>query len=307
MQIKSAKPSKAPRPSHPTSAPMKQPAYFLAHGSPFWLVNKTDSGPTFLKSLGKQILSSPHPPKSMLIISAHWETNNGLRITTSAQHKLLYDYYGFPKEFYDVKYPAKGDPVMAEETARLLRTAGFKVTEEPTRGLDHGVFTPLIYLFPNQEIPIVQLSLPITNSTEEYYRMGEALKPLRDQGVMIVGSGFLLHNLRVMINGMHTAKSTDPLLPWAKEFVEAAEKATLESTGSARKRNVLALFQLGSYHTAHPSPEHFAPFVVAAGVAGEDVGELIHKQWFGGFSSEDSFRFGSLKGDVESQKTGGEL
>ncbi|KAI9335770.1 Extradiol ring-cleavage dioxygenase, class III enzyme, subunit B [Obelidium mucronatum] len=283
-----------------------QPTYFLAHGNPFWLVEKNGAGPTFLKKLGKQILSSPSPPTSVLIVSAHWETHDGVKVTTNETHSLLYDYYGFPKNFYDIKYPAKGDPAMAKETIELLKRAGFKAQPEADRGLDHGAFTLLLYMFPQQQLPIVQLSLPVTSSPTEYYRLGEALRPLRSQGVLILGAGYLLHNLRIMIPKMsQNPKETDPILPWAQEFINATRNAVLEKQGNGGQRRrdaVVGLFGNEHFRMAHPTPEHFAPFVVAAGAGssggggggGDDTVELVHEYWFAGCESQDSYRFGSV-------------
>ncbi|KAI8614489.1 catalytic LigB subunit of aromatic ring-opening dioxygenase [Chytriomyces sp. MP71] len=274
----------------------RQPTYFIAHGSPFWLVQPNDPAPQFLKKWGKELLAGPNRPKTLLIISAHWETNATVKVTTAPTHKLFYDYYNFPKKFYDIKYPAKGDPEVANETIALLKAAGFHAVPETERGLDHGVFTPLIYLFPKQEIPVVQLSLPITNDPAEYYKMGQALQPLRDRGVMIAGAGFLLHNLRLMMTRMNDGTKPDaPREPWASEFVEATEKAALKFTGESRRQEVMKLYKLKSYLTAHPSPEHFAPFVVAAGAGGEDPGKLIHSRWEAGVVNEDTFQFGGVE------------
>ncbi|KAJ3025781.1 UNVERIFIED_CONTAM: hypothetical protein HDU68_006688 [Siphonaria sp. JEL0065] len=276
----------------------KQPTYFLAHGNPLWLIEKTGAGPTFLKALGKQILKSPVPPKTILMVSAHWETSPAIRVTTTEKHTLLYDYYGFPKEFYNVKYPVEGDPVVANEAIELLKKAGFKVQAETERGLDHGAFTPLLYMFPNQELPVVQVSLPSTNKSEDYYRLGQALAPLRSQGVLIIGGGYLLHNLRLMIPKLtQNPQETDPKLPWAEDFVNATRKAVLENAGGSERKNaVLGLFKRESYFTAHPTPEHFAPLVVAAGAAADrdDKADLVHEYWLGGIEAQDSFRFGDL-------------
>ncbi|KAJ3237492.1 hypothetical protein HDU78_004051 [Chytriomyces hyalinus] len=283
---------------------MRQPCYFIAHGSPMWLVKPHEPAPVYLKTvLGPQILNSSNKPSTLLIISAHWETESALRVTTAPKHNLLYDYYNFPSNFYDIKYPARGDPKVAQETIQLLKAAGFQVAEEKERGLDHGVFTPLIYMFPNQELPIVQLSLPITNNAADYYRMGEALQPLREKGVMIAGAGFLLHNLRLMMSKMQQTSMgrtvSETKEPWAEEFVTASERAVLEFRGQSRKEEVLKLVKLPSYRTAHPTPEHFAPLIVAAGAAGEDVGHLIHSRWEAGVVSEDTFRFGDLNEEKE--------
>ncbi|KAI9338279.1 Extradiol ring-cleavage dioxygenase, class III enzyme, subunit B [Zopfochytrium polystomum] len=279
--------------------PPRQPAYFLAHGNPYWIVAPQESGPRYLASLGKKILASDKRPTSVLVISAHWETSNGLKVTTAAQHDLLYDYYGFPKSFYDVRYPARGSPDLAARTSQLLQSAGFKVTSEPKRGLDHGAFTPLMYMFPNRELPVVQLSLPVTRGgagggPEEYLRMGRALAPLRDEGVLVLGLGYVTHNLRVFQTmGIGNARAPPE---WATDFTRRVRAAVVDAApGAERDAALLATYEAPSYRMASPSPEHYAPVLVAAGAGMDDKGVLVNEGWDSQtFSfSEDCFRFGS--------------
>ncbi|KAJ3333805.1 hypothetical protein HDU76_003282 [Blyttiomyces sp. JEL0837] len=275
---------------------VKQPSYFIAHGSPMWLGDPDQRGPKFLGKLGSKILKSENRPTSVIIISAHWETSPELRITTNEKHTLLFDYYGFPKEWYDINYPAVGEPAVAHQAKALLEMAGFKVAEEKKRGLDHGAFTPVLYMFPKQELPIVQLSLPETNKPESYYNLGRALAPLRSQGVLILGAGFIVHNLSVMRRQF--AKGLDaPVEPWAESFTKTVEDAVLLNTGEQRKQALLATFEHKDYAMSSPTPEHYAPVLVAAGAAHDDdeegKAELVHSGWELGVFTEDSFRFGA--------------
>ncbi|KAI9315058.1 Extradiol ring-cleavage dioxygenase, class III enzyme, subunit B [Zopfochytrium polystomum] len=279
-----------------SAARFRQPCYFLAHGSPMWIVSPEDNGPRALAALGKKILASgPNRPKSLLVVSAHWETDNGLKITTAAKHDLLYDYYGFPPEFYDVKYPADGDPLLADRASRLLKGAGFRVSEEKSRGLDHGVFTPLLYLFPGCEIPVVQLSLPVTRDPNDYFMIGKALAPLRDEGVLILGLGFILHNLRELFRAMRSGKPSGPPPDWTTDFANRVRAAILESrTGEELQKALLATYDAPSYRMAAPSPEHYAPVLFAAGAGSEDKGTLVIDGWesLSSLFTNDSYRFG---------------
>ncbi|KAJ3106981.1 hypothetical protein HDU97_005262 [Phlyctochytrium planicorne] len=274
-----------------SSTPFIQPTYFLCHGSPFWLVEPTSPGPKFLSKLGKKILSLPIPqrPKTILMFSAHWETQNEIRVTTKQDHTLLYDYYGFPKSFYDIQYPAKGDGEVSERAKTLLKEAGFKVKDEDKRGLDHGVFTPLLYMFPNQELPVVVVSLPVTSNPQDYLKLGESLKPLRSEGVMIIGGGFATHNLmEFRTAGTEEGKPAH----WASSFIDSLETAILKTPPKDRNRALLETYNHEFYRKAHPSPEHYAPVLVAAGAGGEDDAKMIHSRWGAASFSEDSFVFG---------------
>ncbi|KAI8834908.1 Extradiol ring-cleavage dioxygenase, class III enzyme, subunit B [Chytridium lagenaria] len=245
---------------------VKQPTYFLCHGTPNWLVQPANPGPTFLNSLGAQILASPSLPRCILMVSAHWETKGEVRITGRAEHgKLLYDYYNFPKEYYDVEYPAK--------EIRRLRPR-----------------------FPKQEIPVVVVSLPVTNNPEDYFRLGDALKPLRDENVLIIGGGFLTHNLSEFRNQMMFVTGTSPTEQWASGFIQAVEDAVLTPTNDQdRRKGLLNTFSHKFYTKSHPTPEHYAPLLVAAAAAGSDPAKLIHSSWEMGIFSEDSFVFGEVK------------
>ncbi|KAI9315060.1 Extradiol ring-cleavage dioxygenase, class III enzyme, subunit B [Zopfochytrium polystomum] len=243
----------------------------------------------------KILASGPNRPKSLLVVSAHWETDNGLKITTAAKHDLLYDYYGFSPEFYDVKYPADGDPLLADRASRLLKGAGFRVSEEKSRGLDHGVFTPLLYLFPGCEIPVVQLSLPVTRDPNDYFMIGKALAPLRDEGVLILGLGFILHNLRELFRAMRSGKPSGPPPDWMTDFANRVRAAILESrTGEELQKALLATYDAPSYRMAAPSPEHYAPVLFAAGAGSEDKGTLVIDGWesLSSLFTNDSYRFG---------------
>ncbi|KAI8852289.1 Extradiol ring-cleavage dioxygenase, class III enzyme, subunit B [Chytridium lagenaria] len=233
---------------------VKQPTYFLCHGTPNWLVQPANPGPTFLTSLGAQI-SHLHP-----FLAA-----SSCPITGRAEHgKLLYDYYNFPKEYYDVEYPAK--------EIRRLR--------------------------PSRKSPSSWFPFP-SPTTRDYFRLGDALKPLRDENVLIIGGGFLTHNLSEFRNQMMSGKvvtGTSPTEQWASGFIQAVEDAVLTPTNDEdRRKELLNTFSHKFYTKSHPTPEHYAPLLVAAAAAGSDPAKLIHSSWEMGIFSEDSFVFGEVK------------
>ncbi|KAJ3116082.1 hypothetical protein HDU96_010457 [Phlyctochytrium bullatum] len=294
----------------PTSSSL-QPTYFICHGNPKWIVTPDSVGPKFLARLGRRIAQSPNRPRAIVMVSAHWETFGEIRVTTRAEHgKLLYDYYGFPSEYYKIEYPAKGDVEVAGWAKELLQSKGYKVTNETARGLDHGVFTPMMYMFPERDIPIVVISLPRTDDLSEFIRLGEALRPLRSRNVLIMGGGYATHNLmdfrRIMSLGVDLDSIEDKPLPvpdWASSFSKALEAAVVEpGTYAERKQRLLALGSNPNYLKSHPSPEHLAPVFVAAGAsldenetggAGEKVTK-IHDAFDMSSFSQMSFAFGDV-------------
>ncbi|KAI9345813.1 4,5-DOPA dioxygenase extradiol [Zopfochytrium polystomum] len=272
----------------------RQPAYFLIHGHPFWIVEPNDKDLQYLVSLAQKILASNNKPKALLVVSAHYETTGGVRVSADAHHSLLYDYYGFPKHFYDVKYPARGDPALAARVVELVKEAGFSAQTETGRGLDHGVLPMLMHMFPRCEFPVLQLSLPVTKNPNDYFSLGSALAPLRDEGVLIAGTGSVTHNLYEMRRtGFGAAKG---VAPWAQEFEGVVRRAVLETrTAEERRRALLETFKAPSYKMACPTVEHYAPVLVAAGAGLEDRPVLTYEGWDSRTLTfaQDCFRFGS--------------
>lgn len=247
----------------------RTPALFVAHGAPplaedpVWTAELSAWG----KALGK--------PKAILVVSAHWEANPPT-LGSRQPVPLIYDFYGFPEHYYRLKYPCPGAPEVAERVRTLLQ----RVADDSGRGLDHGVYMPLLFMYPQADVPVLQLSLP-TLQPAPLMELGRALAPLREEGVMIMGSGFLTHNLRM---GFAT---TPP--PWARDFddwiAEVLQRQDWKSLVDFEKLAPGAAL-------AHPRTEHLAPLFVAAGAGMEDaVSFPIHGFWFGGFSKR-SVQFG---------------
>ena len=166
------------------------PAIYLSHGAPPLADDAIWPG-----QLANWAASLPKP-KSVLMVSAHWETAP-LALGATSTVPLVYDFWGFPEKYYTVRYPAPGAPELAGDVRKLLRTAGTPVEDIPYRGLDHGAYVPLVEMYPDADVPVLQVSMP-TLDPEGLYQIGRKLRPLRDQGVLIVGSGFFTHNLRAM-------------------------------------------------------------------------------------------------------------
>ena len=233
------------------------PATFLAHGSPFLL----DDLP-WREELAAWARAMPRP-KAILTLSAHW-LDAPVTLGATRTLPLVYDFYGFPQKYYDVKYPAPGAPEVAARVRTLLsaRTSASSPTiafaDAPERGLDHGAYMPLIAMYPDADVPVLQVSIPTMNPAP-LFDLGRALAPLRDEGVLIMGSGFLTHNLRSMAFG------TNPKPPqWATDFDDWCKDVLA-------RRDVDALLQYRKLapgvQQALPTHEHFVPVVVAMGAS----------------------------------------
>ncbi len=202
-------------------------------------------------------------PRAVLVVSAHWETG-GVVLGTVERRELIYDFYGFPEELFQVRYPANGSPESRERVAGLLARAGIATTVQPERGWDHGVWTPLVHMFPDADVPLLQLSLPRSLDGQGLLDLGRALAPLRAEGILILGSGSMTHNL-----GMVRFNHRGPDAPeWVMAFDTwvAEHLATGDFAALAR-----ADLEAPYFRENHPTPEHYRPLLVAAGAAGQDA------------------------------------
>ena len=210
-------------------------------------------------------------PQSVLVISGHWETERPT-VNAGTRPPLLFDYYGFPEHTYRLTYPVAGSPPLARRVRDLLAAALIASDEEPERGLDHGVFIPFKLIYPDADVPMVQLSLNRTLDAATHLSLGRALAPLRDEGVLIVGSGMSYHNLRDLF-------TSDPrALRAAVEFDAWLNEAVTESDPVARERKLAAWHQAPGARAAHPRPEHLIPLMVAAGAAAADPGRRTYNE-----------------------------
>jgi len=233
----------------------RAPAVFISHGSPTEALER-DSYTAALAELGRRV-----SPRAVAVVSAHWTTPRGVSVTAGARHRLIYDFGGFPSELYRLEYPAPGDPALAEAIAGRLVRAGFTAHLEPVRGIDHGTWIPLRLAWPKANVPVVQVSLPEV-PPEELFRLGRALGPLRDEGVLVLGSGGVVHNLMLLQWSDHDA----PAQAWAAEFdawiAERLAAGDVASVLDYRDRAPHAV-------RAAPTTEHIDPMFVVLGAGTE--------------------------------------
>ena len=233
---------------------MKMPVLFVSHGAPTLPLEPGDTGAAWRK-LGEQM---PRP-SAILIISAHWESH--IPTVSRAVHpETIHDFSGFPAELYKLQYPAPGAPETAQAAALALQQAGIPVLLDDTHGLDHGAWVPLSLMYPKADIPVAQLSLQPDQDPAWHIALGRALRPLREQGVLIVGSGSISHNLRALFRHPQGA----PAPAWVTEFCDwIAEKIAagdMDALGNYRSRAPHAVQN-------HPTDEHLLPLFVALGAA----------------------------------------
>ncbi len=237
-------------------------ALFISHGGgPLPLLG--DPGHTQMLTCLQQIAAAIPKPKAVVIISAHWESELPT-ITASANPGLIYDYYGFPPESYDIQYPCSGDPLLAQKLAELLDAAGIEARLDYDRGLDHGVFVPMKIMYPDADIPCVQLSLMSTLDERQHIAIGEALMGLEQEQVLIIGSGFSFHNLRAFFSA-----DTDQARQNNHDFEDwLVDICTNKSLSEAARREQLANWNqaLGA-RFCHPRHEHLLPLHVCYGAA----------------------------------------
>lgn len=278
MHTKQVETMESPGSNEPfeSTLPSKMPTVFAAHGAPVLLDDEVWMG-----ELAAWAKAMPRP-KSILMVSAHWEERpTTLGATRSVP--LVYDFYGFPERYYLTKYASPGAPRLADRVRDLLRQKGIDVADDPRRGLDHGAYVPLVAMYPEADIPVLQVSMPGLD-TQQLFKLGSALAPLREEGVLIFGSGFLTHNMRYAFR---------PGVPaWARDFDGWAEGAL-----SQLDLDALLDFKVRApaAQMALPTWEHYAPLLVALGALGDErpaVTFPIVGFWMGGAFTKRSAQFG---------------
>lgn len=262
----------------------RMPTFFLSHGGGPWPYMDGDYRRAHAKleaSLQALPATLPARPKAILMISAHWEAP-AFTVMTAAAPGMLYDYGGFPAHTYEVVYPAPGDPALAERVVALIEAAGLPAARDAQRGFDHGAFCTLAPMYPQADIPVVQLSLRQGLDPAEHLALGRALAPLRDEGVLILGSGFSFHNLRLY--GAAGAEPSARFDAWLQAVVPPA---------AGREAQLTAWEQAPAARLAHAREEHLLPLMVAAGAAGGEAASCnYHETTFFGAVTASSFRFG---------------
>lgn len=253
-----------------TNTGSRIPTLFIPHGGgPCFFMDWTmgpadtwDPMAQWLRNLGREF----EQVEAMVVISAHWEEPT-ITLQTGARPDLLFDYYGFPSHTYDLKWPAPGAPALASRISGLLAARGIDTADDPTRGFDHGVFVPLKVAFPEARIPTLQISLKQGLDPRTHLELGEALAPLRDEGVLIVGSGMSFHNMRAMMAGGGRASA-------ALEFDESLTSVCAGEPAACREQ-LARWHELPHARYCHPREEHLLPLMVVAGAAAGDQGRKI--------------------------------
>jgi 4,5-DOPA dioxygenase extradiol len=236
----------------------RQPALFVSHGSPMFALEHGSTAP----ALRAWAAALPHKPRGIVIMSPHWMAP-GVQVMTSATPQTWHDFGGFDPALYQLQYPAAGDPVLAQQVITLLQTAGITAQGDTQRPFDHGAWVPLMHLFPAADIPVVQVALPADYTPTSVMAIGAALASLREQGVLLIGSGSMTHNLREFMQGRPAL--ADAPAPYASEFARWIENAVVHNDKPA----MLAYSQHAPHATrAHPTDEHFATLYFALGAAG---------------------------------------
>jgi 4,5-DOPA dioxygenase extradiol len=254
------------------------PSLFVSHGAPTFALEPGLAGPR-LTALGREL---PHP-EAVLVVSPHWMTPTP-RVSTALQPATIHDFGGFDPALYRMNYPARGHADLAQRAVQHLNDAGWPAQPDAQRGLDHGAWVPLMHLFPAADVPVFQVSLPSRLDAGRAWAFGQALAPLAEEGVLIVGSGSLTHNLYEFrsSHGDDEAYAAE-FAAWVREAVEQGDSARLQRT----------LDDAPHARRAHPTPEHFWPLLVAAGAAsGSASVQVVEGGITHGVLAMDSYAFG---------------
>ena len=255
------------------------PTVFISHGSPMHALDPGGAGRAW------QVIAAGLPrPRAVLVASAHWETSLPM-LTGRGRHDTIHDFSGFPAPLYDLRYDAPGAPDLAQHAAALLRASGCTAAVDGCRGLDHGAWVPLRWMYPDADVPVVQLSVQTAFGADHHLRVGAALAPLASEGVLVIGSGHVTHNLRDWALHRHEAATLDYVprfAGWLQDALASGDHERLVAwrdlaPGAAR---------------AHPTEEHFLPLFVALGAAGQGAAaERVYSSVEGAALSMDAYRF----------------
>lgn len=244
------------------------PAFFLSHGGgPWpWVDGMKDMFARTAHEFAALPARLPARPKAVLVITGHWEAPE-FSVSTAEHPPMDYDYSGFPEHTYRLKYPAPGSPALAQRVRGLLGEAGIASKDDPRRGFDHGTFVPLSLMYPQADMPVVLLSLKSSYDAAEHVRVGQAIGALRDEGILIIGSGLTYHNM----SGFGRAAST----PVAEAFEKYLENAISQQDPEARNRMLVDWEAAPAARLAHPREDHLLPLMVVSGAAGSDRGGRV--------------------------------
>jgi len=253
------------------------PVLFLSHGSPMHAIE-----PGAVREVWQRIARELPRPKAILIASAHWETDIPA-VTAAAKPETIHDFYGFPKPLYEIQYPAKGNPDLAVRSIDLLVQSGMKATADPARGLDHGAWSPLLHMYPKADVPVVQVAVQTALGPRHHLEVGRALAPLAAEGVLIIGSGHMTHNLRDRGDGGPATYARE-FQSWVKERID---RHALDELADYRRLSRDGV-------RAHPTDEHFLPLFIALGAAPQKYkAERLYDGIEMSALAMDAYRFGA--------------
>jgi aromatic ring-opening dioxygenase catalytic subunit (LigB family) len=263
------------------------PTYFISHGGGPWPY--MDELRRKLSVLEASLVDIPRQigvrPKAVLVISGHWEADE-FTVMANPAPPMVYDYSGFPEHTYHVTYAAPGSVTLAHRVQALIQGAGMPSRLDEHQGFDHGTFTPLVIMYPDADVPVVQLSLKAGYDPAAHLAVGRALAPLRDEGVLIVGSGLSYHNLRQFGPGARQA---------SKAFDDWLQAHIVNGPAADRDASLLHWSDAPAARQAHPREDHLIPLMVAVGAAeGEEASLVYHEENLFGGVTASSFRFGAL-------------
>jgi aromatic ring-opening dioxygenase catalytic subunit (LigB family) len=261
------------------------PTYFISHGGGPWpwmsgpFRRQFDRLEASLQDIAREIGPTP---KAILSVSGHWEADC-FAVQAGARPGMVYDYGGFPPEMYRIQYPSPGAPDVAQRVHDLLTEAGIPSALDASRGYDHGTFAPLKAMYPNADVPVLQLSLKHGSDPEEHLAVGRALVPLRDENVVVLGSGLSWHNLRMF--GAAARESSQAFDAWLAD--------TLAEPFDERTRHLTQWTNAPFARVSHPTDDHFVPIMVAIGAAERETAHRVyHEEQFMGGVTASSYRFG---------------
>ncbi|ATO18267.1 dioxygenase [Acinetobacter sp. LoGeW2-3] len=251
------------------------PGLFISHGSPMLALNPEQVGP----ALERLSVNLPRP-EAIIVMSAHWESN-ALEVNTGIRPETWHDFRGFPPQLYQLRYPAPGRPELAEQILGLLSEAGFSAYANNSRPRDHGVWMPLLHMYPDADIPVVEISLPMNMTAHDIYKIGQTLAPLREQQVLLIGSGSITHNLREL----DRTGQSNVVPEWASTFRNHVVSKLTHSDYEA----VLDWPSIPYLERNHPTLEHFAPIFFSMGTGTRF--SLVHSSFSMGSLGMDIYRF----------------
>lgn len=259
----------------------RQPALFVSHGSPMMALEPSPAR-DFLRGLGAELAR----PDAIVMISAHYDEPR-VMVTSGAAPPTIHDFGGFPQELYRMRYPAPGDPVLAARIGNMLTAAGLPAVLDPSRGLDHGAWVPLSLLYPDADIPVIQVSIDSSKPPEWHLALGAVLYPLRDQNILIIGSGSMTHDLRSFFTLRPDITSAPPT--WVTDFADwVDDRLTAGDTDAV----LHALDRAPFGRKNHPTPDHILPLFAAMGAGGSEMhARAIHRSTTYGILAMDAYAF----------------